>query len=88
MKQMIFSSTYNAVCNLSYLIKLLCSACCSMDWWVPYHVNMMPNDNNETISLKDIPTVPYLIHDPSLVINNSSQEEVLLAASSGDGVRG
>ncbi|KAJ4707877.1 Topless-related protein 4 [Melia azedarach] len=58
-----------------------------MDWWVPYHVNMMPNDNNETISLKDIPTVPYLIHDPSLVINNSSQEEVLLAASSGDGFK-
>ncbi|KAL5853214.1 hypothetical protein ACOSQ3_008332 [Xanthoceras sorbifolium] len=56
----------------------------TMDWWVPYCVNVMPNGNNETISLKDIPTTPYLFHAPSFV-NDSSQEGGLFSVPSGDG---
>lgn len=46
----------------------------------------MPNANNETISLKDIPMVPNLSHASSIITDKPSQERRLLDASSGDGV--
>ncbi|KAK0571743.1 hypothetical protein LWI29_020851 [Acer saccharum] len=56
----------------------------TMDWWVPYYASVMPNGNNQTFSLRDIPTTPYLFHDPSFV-NDSSQEGGFLSVPSGHG---
>ncbi|KAJ0090216.1 hypothetical protein Patl1_12472 [Pistacia atlantica] len=56
-----------------------------MDWWVPYCVNSKPNANNDIIPLEDFPTVPYLLHAPSFVTNDSSPEGI--SGPSSDGVR-
>ncbi|KAJ4720426.1 Topless-related protein 4 [Melia azedarach] len=42
--------------RLLNIIKLM------MDWWIPYSANIMPEANKQTISLKDIPTVPCIFH--------------------------
>ncbi|GAY45848.1 hypothetical protein CUMW_092520 [Citrus unshiu] len=55
-----------------------------MDWWVPYCINVMPNANNETISLKDFPTVSNLRYASSILTDKPNQEGRPLDASSGD----
>lgn len=57
-----------------------------MDWWVPYCINVMPNANNETISLKDFPTVSNLRYASSIIADKPNQEGRPLDASSGDDV--
>ncbi|KAF7830302.1 topless-related protein 4 [Senna tora] len=46
----------------------------TMDWWVPHCTKARENPDNRTFSLDNIPTVPYLCYDPSVLISSSSLE--------------
>ncbi|XVF63282.1 hypothetical protein PTKIN_Ptkin09bG0075400 [Pterospermum kingtungense] len=58
-------------CKFPYMQKarLLTIIKLAMDWWVPYHVSL----TNQIISFENIPTVPYLCHCPSPVIESTSE---------------
>lgn len=54
-----------------------------MEWWVPHCANSTADLHKRTISLVNIPKVPYLCRNPMIVVNSYCQEAGALPAPKG-----